>query len=159
MYFAQYPSPLGDLLLSCKEDALTGIWMDRALPEQTASHPLLEQTKSWLDDYFQGKNPPISLPLAPEGTAFQKCIWDILLTIPYGSTCTYGQVAAEAAHRLGKARMSAQAAGGAIGSNPISILIPCHRVVGANGSLTGYGGGLERKLWLLHHEGMTQFHL
>ena len=159
MYFAQYDSPLGTLLLSCQEDALTGIWMDRMLPQPSAAHPLLEETAAWLDDYFQGKNPAISLPLAPEGTVFQKCIWDILLTIPYGTTCTYGEVAAEAARRLGKARMSAQAAGGAIGRNPISILIPCHRVVGANGSLTGYGGGLERKLWLLHHEGLTQFHM
>ena len=159
MYFAQYDSPLGTLLLSCQEDALTGIWMDRMLPQPSAAHPLLEEAAAWLDDYFQGKNPAISLPLAPEGTVFQKCIWDILLTIPYGTTCTYGEVAAEAARRLGKARMSAQAAGGAIGRNPISILIPCHRVVGANGSLTGYGGGLERKLWLLHHEGLHQFHL
>ena len=159
MYFAQHDSPLGKLLLSCTEDALTGIWMDRTLPQTTATHPLLEEAAVWLDDYFQGKNPAISLPLAPEGTVFQKCIWDILLTIPYGATCTYGEVAAEAARRLGKTRMSAQAAGGAIGRNPISILIPCHRVVGANGSLTGYGGGLERKLWLLHHEGLAQFHL
>ena len=159
MYFAQYDSPLGKLLLSCTEDALTGIWMERTLPQTTAPHPLLEEAAGLLADYFPGKNPAISLPLAPEGTVFQKCIWDILLTIPYGATCTYGEVAAEAARRLGKTRMSAQAAGGAIGRNPISILIPCHRVVGANGSLTGYGGGLERKLWLLHHEGLAQFHL
>ena len=130
--------------------------MDRLCPTDvpSRSHPILENTKLWLDAYFQGQIPQVSLPLAPEGTPFQRLVWDILLTIPYGETRSYGSIAREVAQQLGKAAMSAQAVGGAVGRNPISIVIPCHRCVGAKGQLTGYAGGLERKAWLLRHEGL-----
>ena len=110
----------------------------------------------WLKKYFSGGNPPISsVPIKPlEGTPFQKIIWEILLEIPYGSTITYGEIAREAARRLGKLKMSAQAVGQAVGQNPISIIIPCHRVIGANGNLTGYNGGIDVKIKLLEIEGI-----
>ena len=110
----------------------------------------------WLKKYFSGGNPPISsVPIKPlEGTPFQKIIWEILLEIPYGSTTTYGEIAREAAGRLGKLKMSAQAVGQAVGQNPISIIIPCHRVIGANGNLTGYNGGIDVKIKLLEIEGI-----
>ena len=111
--------------------------------------PILEDTKRWLDLYFSGKEPDFMPPLHPSGTPFQMEIWDILREIPYGTTMTYGAVAKEIARRRGIPRMSAQAAGGAVGHNPVSILIPCHRVVGSNGSLTGYAGGIDRKIKLL----------
>lgn len=95
------------------------------------------------------------LPLSPQGSEFAKLIWSLLCDIPYGETTTYGALAAKAAEAMGRAHMSAQAVGGAVGHNPISIIIPCHRVLGANGSLTGYAGGLERKLFLLNHERQT----
>ena len=155
-HFLEYPSPLGILLLTCSEEGLTGIWVDRQCPTDapSRSHPILENTKLWLDAYFQGQIPQVSLPLAPEGTPCQRLVWDILLTIPYGETRSYGSIAREVAQQLGKAAMSAQAVGGAVGRNPISIVIPCHRCVGAKGQLTGYAGGLERKAWLLRHEGI-----
>lgn len=110
----------------------------------------------WLKKYFSGENPPISnVPIKPlEGTPFQKIVWKILLEIPYGSTATYGEIAREAARRLGKLKMSAQAVGQAVGQNPISIIIPCHRVIGANGNLTGYNGGIDVKIKLLEIEGI-----
>lgn len=154
MYYAEYPSPLGTLLLTCEENALTGLWMNRQAPSAGSreDHPVLKQACLWLDDYFRGEPGPILFPLEPEGTPFQKQVWQILLEIPYGQTRSYGDIAREMAGRLGKATMSAQAVGQAVGKNPISILIPCHRVVGAKGQLTGYAGGLEKKIWLLHHE-------
>ena len=148
-----YASPLGGLLLTCDEEGLTGLWMDREKPEAEDTHPVLEQTKNWLDAYFRGEKPALDLPLAPKGTAFQMQVWEILLTIPFGQTRTYGDIAREMAARMGKEKMSAQAVGQAVGKNPISILIPCHRVVGAGGKLTGYASGLEKKVWLLRHEG------
>ncbi len=110
----------------------------------------------WLKKYFSGENPPISnVPIKPlVGTQFQKIVWKILLEIPYGSTITYGEIAREAARRLGKLKMSAQAVGQAVGQNPISIIIPCHRVIGANGNLTGYRGGIDVKIKLLEIEGI-----
>lgn len=115
----------------------------------------LTQAVTWLDAYFAGEKPSSKdLPINPKGTAFQKLVWNELLKIPYGKTTTYGQIAAKLAQQLGKPRMSAQAVGGAVGRNPISIIVPCHRVLGANGALTGYAGGVERKKWLLAHEGM-----
>lgn len=158
MYYAEYDSPIGKLLLTSDGTALTGLWMDREAPGGAAAGekvPVLAQTETWLDAYFRGESPDVQFPLAPEGTAFQKQVWEILLTIPCGKTCTYGSIAREMALRMGKERMSAQAVGGAVGRNPISILIPCHRVVGAKDALTGYAGGIERKLWLLRHEGWT----
>ena len=154
MYYAEYPSPLGTLLLICEENALTGLWMNRQAPSAGSreDHPVLKQVVLWLDSYFRGEPEPIRFPLEPKGTPFQKQVWQILLEIPYGQTRSYGDIAREMAGRLGKETMSAQAVGQAVGKNPISILIPCHRVVGAKGQLTGYAGGLEKKIWLLHHE-------
>ncbi|MBQ3193549.1 MAG: methylated-DNA--[Oscillospiraceae bacterium] len=155
MYFAEYPSPLGTLLLTCEENALTGLWMQRRPPEtgRREDHPVLKQAMQWLDGYFRGEVQPVLFPLNPEGTPFQKQVWQLLLTIPYGTTRSYGDIAQEMAGLLGKEKMSAQAVGQAVGKNPISILIPCHRVVGAKGQLTGYAGGRDKKVWLLRHEG------
>lgn len=155
-YHRMYSSPLGELLLTSDGTQLTGLWMEKTPPadsEPGETIPVLVQTKVWLDAYFRGEEPPLTIPLAPEGTVFQKLIWQYLLEVPYGATCTYGVLARRAAAAMGKERMSSQAVGGAVGRNPISILIPCHRCVGANGQLTGYAGGLERKQWLLRHEG------
>ncbi len=119
------------------------------------SLPVFAQVKEWLDRYFAGEQPPIfALPLAPIGTDFRHRVWRKLITIPYGQTRTYGQLAQELADEDGNDKMSAQAVGGAVGHNPISIIIPCHRVVGADGSLTGYAGGVEKKVFLLEHEGV-----
>ena len=150
MDYCEYPSPVGTLYLTAGEGGLTGIWMH---PEKTEDFPILSQAKAWLDGYFSGNPAELSFPLNPHGTPFQKQVWEILLTIPYGEITTYGAIAREIALRTGKEKMSAQAVGQAVGANPISILIPCHRVVGANGKLTGYTGGLEKKEWLLRHEG------
>ena len=155
VHFAEYESPMGRLLLTCDDHGLTGLWMMRNPPEDAhpgKDHPILDKTMQWLDAYFRGEETAVNVPLVPSGTAFQQRVWKRLLEIPYGSVCTYGEIAREIAAETGK-RMSAQAVGGAVGSNPISILIPCHRVVGARGSLTGYAGGLDNKIWLLRHEG------
>ena len=153
MYSAQYDSPLGKLLLTCTDVGLTGIGMDHEIPDKQDVHPILIQTAAWLDAYFRGERLPVEISLAPEGTAFQKQVWKILQTIPYGEIRTYGQLARELAELLGKEKMSAQAVGQAVGRNPINILVPCHRVVGVAGQLTGYSYGLEKKIWLLKQEG------
>lgn len=115
----------------------------------------IRDARKWLDRYFSGQKPcPDELPLAPEGTEFQKLIWGLLCEIPYGTVTTYGDLAKKAAARMGRDTMSGQAVGGVLAHNPVSIIIPCHRVVGSGGSLTGYAGGLERKIWLLDHEGV-----
>ena len=154
-YHFQYASPIGPLLLTSDGHHLTGVWMDR-LPEPGSAPgdqiPVLLQTKDWLDAYFRGETPAAELPLKAEGTPFRKMIWSLLREIPYGKTCTYGDLAKRAAAALGREKMSAQAVGGAARCNPISMIIPCHRCIGADGSLTGYAGGLERKKWLLDHE-------
>lgn len=153
MYCAQYDSPVGKLLLTCTDQGLTGIYFDREAPAQLCSHPVLQKTGLWLDAYFRGEDPPVEIPLALEGTAFQQLVWNLLRAIPRGRCRSYGEIAKEAAAAMGKKKMSAQAVGQAVGRNPVSILIPCHRVVGAGGKLTGYAGGLDRKIWLLRHEG------
>ena len=153
MYCTQYDSPLGKLLLTCTEEGLTGIYMNREAPDRPDDHPVLHQAVQWLDAYFLGQAPAVEVPLNLKGTDFQKQIWNILLTIPYGRTRTYGDIAREMAALSGKEKMSAQAVGQAVGKNPISILIPCHRVVGTKGQLTGYAGGLENKIRLLRLEG------
>lgn len=158
MYFLKYESPVGPLLLLSDGHALTGLWMNKAAPADALAGedvPALVQSAAWLDGYFRGEPPRMEIALAPEGTDFQKQVWQILLDIPFGQTRTYGEIAKEMARLLGKTSMSAQAVGGAVGRNPISILIPCHRCVGAKGRLTGYAGGLEKKAWLLRHEGWT----
>ena len=153
MYCTYYDSPLGNLLLTCTEEGTTGLYMNRELPQKPEEHPILLQTAKWLDAYFRGENPSVTVPFSLEGTEFQKQVWNLLLTIPYGQTRTYGDIAREMAALSGKEKMSAQAVGQAVGKNPISILIPCHRVVGTKGKLTGYAGGLENKIRLLRHEG------
>lgn len=161
-YGTHYNSPLGDIFLACDGENIIGLWIEEqkyissTMPKdilEDDSIPVLQKGVQWLDDYFSGKKPDIScLPLAPAGGAFKQCVWSILMEIPCGSLTTYGEIARETARRMGKASMSAQAVGGAVGHNPISIIIPCHRVVGANGSLTGYAGGIDKKIWLLKHE-------
>ena len=157
MVFTQrYASPLGGLLLAADEQGLIGLWFDGArhfaanLPEarEEKRTPILDETARWLDDYFSGGQPDFTPPLHLIGSAFRLRVWARLLEIPYGQTTTYGALA----KRLNAGRMSAQAVGGAVGHNPISIIVPCHRVVGTNGSLTGYAGGLDRKIRLLEIE-------
>ena len=147
--------PLGPILLAADETGLTGLWFEAqkyfpsfsGVEYQEKETPVLTETARWLDVYFSGKDPGFLPPLHPQGSPFRQTVWDILLTIPRGQTMTYGEIA----RRLGV--HSAQAVGGAVGHNPISILIPCHRVVGSDGSLTGYAGGFDRKTRLLQLEG------
>ena len=152
MHFAEYASPVGNLLLGSDGQALTQLKFG-GKPEGTPGNDaVLQSAKVWLDAYFRGEELPLEISLAPEGTPFQKQVWQCLLEIPWGQTRTYGEIAREMASRMGKQTMSAQAVGQAVGKNPIAILIPCHRVVGSGGKLTGYAWGLERKQWLLDHE-------
>ena len=154
-YCTTYASPLGELLLLSDGTALTGLYLPGHWPDcekVPGELPVFSAAKQWLDAYFRGEDPEITFPLAPRGTDFQKLVWDILLTIPKGQIRSYGSVAREAANRMGKEKMSSQAAGQVVGRNPVSIIIPCHRVLGAQGQLTGYASGLEKKIWLLHHE-------
>lgn len=160
IYTAHYTSPLGGITLASDGMTLTGLYFDgeRDFPDLSAAHkkdlPVFGEAMHWLDLYFAGKEPDFSPALNPTGTAFQQAVWEILRTIPYGGTTTYGAIAKRLEKVRGK-RMSAQAVGGAVGRNPISILIPCHRVIGADGSLTGYAGGLDKKEYLLGLEGTT----
>ena len=161
-YFTISNSPIGRILMMSDGEnlnALEAIGRRNIALNGLAENKEISVFKSanlWLKKYFSGENPPIlSVPIKPlEGTPFQKIIWEILLEIPYGSTITYGEIAREAARRLGKLKMSAQAVGQAVGQNPISIIIPCHRVIGANGNLTGYNGGIDVKIKLLEIEGI-----
>ena len=152
-----YPSPLGEITLVCDEAALLHLSLpgQRSFPHaaENGEHPILTRTKGWLDAYFAGAAPsPAVLPLCPAGTEFRRLIWGLLLEIPYGKTVSYGELAKKASEILGKPRMSAQAVGQAVGANPIAVIVPCHRVVGADGSLTGYAGGLHYKRSLLQLE-------
>ena len=156
-----YASPLGEIVLASDGQALTGLWFagQKYFParpmERADDLALFGAARAWLDAYFAGARPdPRSLPLAPAGSGFRQLVFSLLLAIPYGGTVTYGALAAQAARRMGRPSMSAQAVGGAVGHNPISVIIPCHRVLGADGSLTGYAGGTGKKLWLLRHEGV-----
>lgn len=150
-FCTKYPSPLGELLLTSDGAALTGLWMDTQNPPCAGGRyddlPLFTPVRAWLDDYFRGQPRDVDFPLRPAGTDFQRQVWELLLTIPFGQTRSYGNIA-----RQISPSMSAQAVGGAVGRNPISIIIPCHRVIGAKGQLTGYTGGLDKKIWLLAHE-------
>lgn len=159
-YLAKYASPVGLLTLAQEDGALIGLWLEhqkyypRCLEGSFADTPMLCQAMDWLDRYFAGRQPDIQeLTLAPKGSEFRRAVWDILCRIPYGQTTTYAAIAREIAAKRGLPRMSAQAVGGAVGHNPISIIIPCHRVLGTDGSLTGYAGGVDKKEWLLHWEG------
>ncbi len=166
-HIAKYKSPLGELLLISSDTALSGLWFDcgkhcKDFPKSTVNenafdrnvNDVLEKTMLWLDTYFSAKIPDFTVPVELHGTDFQKRVWEILMEIPYGSTITYGEIANIIAKEKGISKMSAQAVGQAVGSNKISILIPCHRVLGAQRKLTGYGGGLERKISLLNLEGI-----
>lgn len=161
-YTHHYDSPLGGITLASDGEALTGLWFDGqkyfadTLSEEHSAKNLsiFEQTDQWLDVYFTGKSPDFIPTLNMKTTPFRKAVWDILLTIPFGCTMTYGEIAGMIAKQRGLPSMSAQAVGGAVGHNSISLIIPCHRVVGADGSLTGYAGGIEKKLRLLTMEGI-----
>jgi len=158
MVKTDYASPVGLLTLASDGENLTGLWIagQKYFAAGTPTNlpicddlPVFLQARDWLDRYFAGERPAASeLPLAPQGSAFRQSVWRILCEIPYGQTVTYGEIA----KRLGV--RSAQAIGGAVGHNPVSIIIPCHRVLGSDGSLTGYAGGVDKKIWLLAHEGV-----
>lgn len=163
-YSTHYASPLGVILLASGGEGLAGLWLEgqkyfaASVKDgftEKSDLPVFVVVKTWLDAYFAGKNPALAtLPLAPEGTEFRKLVWEILCEIPYGACTTYGEIAKSAAARMNRKSMSGQAVGGAVGHNPISIIIPCHRVVGTNGSLTGYAGGIDKKIKLLELEGV-----
>ena len=166
-FIQHYDSPLGGILLVADAVGLTGLWFDgqkyfaRGLSAEREEQelPVLLEAKRWLDIYFTGKEPEFLPPLHPNGSAFRRSVWEILLQIPYGKTMTYGEIACKLAEKQKLPRMSAQAVGGAVGHNEISIIIPCHRVVGTNGSLTGYAGGIDKKVKLLEleHADMRRF--
>ncbi len=161
-YYAPGASPLGELWMSCTDEAITGLWFvgQRYFAATLGKDarrdddmPLLRAGFAWLEEYFAGEMPDAAaLPLAPAGTEFRRAVWKKLRAIPCGQTLCYGEIAAVMAAERGRP-VAAQAVGSAVGHNPISILIPCHRVVGADGTLTGYAGGIDKKLWLLRHEG------
>ena len=161
-YIHHYNSPLGGITEASDGDNLIGLWFDGqkyfadtlGSDHEEKELPVFKQTDKWLDIYFSGKDPGFTPPLGIKTSAFRKSVWEIMLTIPYGKTMTYGEIAEKLANDLGSGRMSAQAVGGAVGHNPISLIIPCHRVVGKNGSLTGYAGGIEKKKALLEMEGV-----
>ena len=163
-YSTTYPTPIGIVTLACDGASLVGLWnagqkyhsagiSEKMTPKKDL--PIFDATKHWLDSYFAGEKPSISeLTLAPIGGEFRQNVWRILREIPYGEVVTYGDIAKEMARQMKRKSMSSQAIGGAVGHNPISIIIPCHRVVGANGSLTGYAGGISKKIALLDLEGI-----
>lgn len=160
-YTSNYKSPLGNILLAADEIGLTGLWFEGQkyfalhLDEEHTEKdlPVFDTAKKWLDIYFSGREPDFTVPLHFTGTDFQNEVWEILCAIPYGETITYGDIAKRLAKKRGIAKISAQAVGGAVGHNKISIIVPCHRVIGADGSLTGYAGGIDKKLELLKLEG------
>lgn len=164
-YTQHYQSPLGDMTLASDGTNLIGLWFEKSryfeegLSDKKSDKkmerdplPVFEEAVRWLDIYFSGREPDFMPPLHVRGSDFRRRVCQILLEIPYGHTRTYADIAAQIASERGIPRMSAQAVGGAVGHNPISIMIPCHRVVGTNGSLTGYGGGIQRKVKLLELE-------
>ena len=169
-YIHRYKSPLGGITMASDGEALTGLWFDGqkyfavtlSKEYEEKMVPVFDAADRWLDIYFQGKEPDF-LPAVSFacGSEFQQEVWKILLSIPYGKTMTYGEIAACIAKQRGLTRMSAQAVGGAVGHNPISIIVPCHRVVGTDGSLTGYAGGIDRKVKMLEYEhvNMEQFYV
>lgn len=164
LYKAYYKSPIGKILLVSNDaNKLIGLWIEgqkyylgklkKEEIKEDEKQEALVKTKKWLDSYFKGERPEISeLELEPIGSEFSKSVWNILCEIPYGEVTTYGDIAKKIAKIKNKDKMSAQAVGGAVGHNPISIIIPCHRVVGVNGNLTGYAGGIDKKAKLLQLE-------
>ena len=167
-YVATYSAPVGAMILKADDNgALCALFFDtrsqwEIIPACKAAESVFRPVRAWLDAYFRGENPEIGrIALAPQGTPFQQAVWKKLSNIPYGKTVTYGEIALAFCGKDKHSGRYAQAVGRAVGSNPIAILLPCHRVVGANGNLTGYAGGLDKKIWLLRHEGvdMTRFYL
>lgn len=161
-FISKYKSPVGEITIASNGEMLTGLWFDGqknfadTLPEnyEEKDLPVFEQTKKWLDIYFSGKAPDFKPPLDMGGISpFRKRVWEIMLEIPFGQTSTYGKIAKQIAEETGK-KVSGQAVGGAVGHNSISLVIPCHRVVGTNGGLTGYAGGIDKKIKLLRLEGV-----
>lgn len=160
LYYKKISSPLGEITLRSNGEFLTGLWFaydkhygDKDIQDaQNAELPVFELAEKWLAEYFAGREPKVSVPLKLQGSEFQMQVWRLLQDIPYGRLVTYGDIAKKIAAQKGVARMSAQAVGGAVGRNPLCILIPCHRVIGADGSLTGYAGGMWRKVRLLQLE-------
>ena len=156
-YITDYESKIGKIQIAATEEAVTGLWLyghkyfASTLEQEYEKKNILifDEIKEWLDRYFSGENLQVTFPVALKGSDFRQSVWRILREIPYGETMTYGEIAKKIAGERGQSGMSAQAVGGAVGHNPISIIIPCHRVVGAGGSLTGYAGGIEKKKWLL----------
>ena len=159
-YIYRYQSPLGGITMASDGSGLTGLWFDRqqhfgstlSTEHEEILLPVFEETSSWLDTYFSRKIPDFVPPLVLHAAPFRKAVWEILLTIPYGQTITYGEIAERIAAQTGSGNMSAQAIGGAVAHNPISLIIPCHRVIGAHNKLTGYAGGLDKKMYLLQME-------
>ncbi|MDR3137196.1 MAG: methylated-DNA--[protein]-cysteine S-methyltransferase [Coriobacteriales bacterium] len=164
-YSALFKTQVGDLTFASDGQSLTGLWIDNQKyhggstlegAKKNDDLEIFDAARNWITRYFAGARPtPLELSLAPQGSAFRQDVWDILCQIPYGEVLTYGAIARQMAKRMGKAKMSAQAVGGAVGHNPISIIIPCHRVIGSNGSLTGYAGGIGRKVQLLEWENVN----
>lgn len=164
MYMYYYDSPMGVMKLCADEESLLGVWFDEEwIAEASLDIEAIENLHDnkhisdavcWLDEYFAGNVPSFTPNLKLQGSEFRKTVSEIMLEIPYGELSTYGEIANEVAMRIGKDRMSAQAVGGAVGSNEFSIIVPCHRVVGKGGKLTGYAGGMDKKVYLLHHEGV-----
>ena len=160
MFESRLHSPLGEVRLRSDGESLIGLWFVGQVNDAKYNRdieikddlPIFEQVETWLESYFSGKQAPIKIPLQPKGTNFQERVWQMLQEIPYGETMTYGEIAQRIAKEKGVATYSAQAVGQAVGKNPISILIPCHRVLGKNGTLTGYAGGVHRKEQLLKLE-------
>ena len=156
-YTSHYSSPLGRILLAADELGLTGLWFEGQKyfagglqkEHREGELPALQAARQWLDVYFSGREPQSAVPVHLTGTPFQREVWELLRSIPYGETTTYGQLADRLARKRGLAHLSAQAVGGAVGRNPVSLIVPCHRVIGSGGSLTGYAGGLEKKKALL----------
>ena len=163
-YTSDYASPVGGIKLAADGERLVGLWLegqkyfaDTVKEEMFENRELgiFKDTRDWLDRYFAGRKPkPSELLLSPLGGEFRQGGWEILCPIPYGQLTTYGAIAKKTAKKMNRETMSAQAVGGAVGHNPISIIIPCHRVVGTTRSLTGYAGGVDKKIWLLKHEGV-----
>ncbi len=171
IYISHYASPLGGLTLASDGTVLVGLWFDGqahfgedggathrvtgqdATAGADAELPVFSETRRWLDAYFAGRRPDAEPALRLRGTPFRRRVWALLRRIPYGTTVTYGALAQKLAEEMGVSRMSARAVGNAVGRNPISLLVPCHRVVGAGGRLTGYAAGVDKKLFLLHMEG------
>ncbi len=169
-YSANYNSKFGKIIIVASDTALVGLWFQGQKYEcwsvqgenikTLEEHQIIQRTKKWLDDYFMGLRPsPKQLPLEPMGTKFQKCVWEILLSIPYGTLTTYGEISKKVADIFDLKKMSPRAVGVAVGKNPISIIIPCHRVIDASGNLTGYAGGIDLKLKLLMHENVDTSNL